>query len=144
MKLEFESIEEVKEFVTKLKGTRGKGGKDDADEAPATGQVPAPLQPPQGQTFSPTAFAPQAAAGAFPGPNAAPAMDPAIATLVNRITTRIDGAVASGQPADQVLAWFRGQCGPEAANATMEQIKNVFLPKAAMPTLENIAKLMNA
>ena len=63
---------------------------------------------------------------------------------MQRIIARIDSAIASGQPPDAVLNWFRGQCGAEAAAATMDQIKTVFLPKLAMPGLENIAKLMNA
>ena len=142
MKLCFDSIEEVKAFVGSLKGTRGKKGDDDE---PATTQAPAPLQPPgqQQQPFNPApapaAFQPPQ--GGFPG---APAGDPAVANLVQRITARIDSAIASGQPADAVLNWFRGQCGAEAAGATMDQIKTVFLPKLAVPGLENIAKLMNA
>lgn len=145
MKLCFDSIEEVKLFVGNLKGTRGKKGEnDDGELIPPQQQAPAPIMPPQGQ---PAAFQPQAAPAftppqpAFPS---APAADPAIAGLVNRIVARIDGAIAGGQPADAVLTWFRGQCGAEAAGATMDQIKQVFLPKLAMPTLENIAKLMNA
>jgi len=94
-------------------------------------------------TFSPApppaAF--QATQGGFPG---APAGDSVVAGLVQRIVARIDSAIASGQPADAVLNWFRGQCGAEAAAATMDQIKTVFLPKLAVPGLENIAKLMNA
>ncbi len=70
MKLEFESIEEVKEFVTKLKGTRGGKNSGDTDDAPAaTGQAPAPLMPPQG---GPAGF-PGAGGFAAPGPGAAPA-----------------------------------------------------------------------
>lgn len=152
MRLSFDSIEEVKLFVKGLKGTRtGKGGDDDEGQPAATGQAPAPLQPPQGGAPGfPGAggFAPPAA-GAGPGAGgpfapSAPALAPEVAALVNRITARIDGAIAAGQAADQVLSWFRGQCGPEAAQATMDQIKTIFLPKAAVPTLEGIAKLMNA
>lgn len=152
MRLSFDSIEEVKEFVGNLKGTRGKKG--ETDDAPVTGNAPAPLQPPNAGTqvgFNPGAtagFAPSVggagpAAGAFPAAGA-PVLAPEIAALVQRINTRIDGAIASGQPADQVLAWFKSQCGPEAANATMDQIKGVFLPKMAQLGLENVAKLMAA
>lgn len=144
MQLIFDSIEEVKAFVTQLKGTRGKGKGDDADEgAAATTQAPAPLAPPQAQTaaFQPAAFTPPAAGAAFPG---APAVDPAVASLVQRIVAKVDGAIASGQPADAVLTWFRGQCGAEASAATMDQIKTVFLHKLGVPGLEQIAKLMNA
>ncbi len=134
-------FENEAEFKARIKNPRG--GKD--DEPLTNNTAPAPLQPPQGQ---PAAFQPGATAafnppqgGNFPG---APSIDSAGAAIVGRIVTRIDGAIASGQPADAVLTWFRGQCGAEAASATMDQIKQVFLPKLAMPTLENIAKLMNA
>lgn len=148
MRLSFDSIDEVKEFVKGLKGTRGgKGG--DADEGQTAG-TPAPLQPPATQPgpFNPAAFAPQGAgvaqaAAAFP---AAGAIGPApeVLALVQRISAKIDGAIASGQPAENVLAWFRSQCGPEAAQASMDQIKSVVMPRMAMPALAEIAKLMNA
>lgn len=148
MELKFSSIEEVQEFVKRLKGTRG--GKAGADE---TETAPAPLAPPTtpapaSQGFNPGGFAPPAAgaapqAVAFPAP-AAPAVAPEVQGLVGRIVTKLDGAIASGQPADQVLGWFRSQCGAEAANADLAQIKTVFLPKLTVPALENIAKLMNA
>ena len=140
MKLCFDSIEEVKSFVASLKGTRGKKG--EGDEAEAGPQAPAPLMPQNQPVFDrglENAFRPPT--NAFPG---APGGDPVVAGLVARIVARIDSAVASGQPADAVLGWFRGQCGAEAAGATMDQIKTVFLPKLAAPGLENIAKLMNA
>jgi hypothetical protein len=137
--VEFDTEEE---FKARIKNPRGGKGADRDDE-PQTGSVtvaPAPLIPPQQQqSFQHVAFAtPQ---GGFPGQ---PAGDPAVASLVQRITVRIARAIASGQPADAVLNWFRGQCGAEAAGATMDQIKTVFLPKLAVPGLENIAKLMNA
>ena len=140
MKLCFDSIEEVKLFVAALKGTRGKKGEEESGEA-AVHQAPAPLMPPQA---APQAFQP-AAAPQFTPPAAFPAAaDPAVMALVGRINTRIDGAIASGQPADQVLTWFRSQCGNEAGSATMDQIKANFLPKLSMAVLENIARLMNA
>jgi hypothetical protein len=151
MKLEFESIEEVKEFVTKLKGTRG-GKADKEDEAAGAGNAPAPLAPPAGGQFAPGAgFAPPAA-GATPGvagpfAAAAPVVAPEVLALVTRINTRIDGAVASGQPMEQMIAWFRGECakaGVDANSYTMDQIKAVALPKMPVPALEGIAKLMNA
>lgn len=149
MKLCFDSIAEIREFVAGLKGTRGKKGEGD-DGEPGTGNAPAPLQPP---TQQPGAFQPAAntlqqpaqfnPAQGFPG-TGAPAGDPAVQAIVQRIVARIDGAISGGQPVDAMLTWFRGQCGPEAANATMDQVKQVFLFKLAMPSLENIAKLMNA
>lgn len=135
------------EFKARIKNPRG--GKDDDQPETAKGQAPTPLMPPQqSQAFSPApppaAFTPPQ--GGFPGQPAAsaPVGDPVVAGLVHRITMKIDSAIASGQPADAILNWFRGQCGAEAAAATMNQIKTVFLPKLAMPGLENIAKLMNA
>lgn len=153
MRLSFDSIEEVKEFVKGLKGTRG--GKADADDAPATGQAPAPLQPP---VTGPAAGFPGAggfaapAAGAAPaggGPFAAVATGPApeVLALVARIVAKIDAAVGSGQPADTALAWFRSECGKagiDASSYNMDQIKQFALPKMAAPMLEQIAKLMNA
>jgi len=147
MKLCFDSIEEVKVFVASLKGTRGKKGEgDDGDTGAAQvgQQAPAPLMPAAGGQQQPSAFQPAAFAPSQGGFLGAPVADPAVAGLVQRIVVRIDGAIASGQPADAVLTWFRGQCGAEAAGATMDQIKTVFLPKLAVPGLENIAKLMNA
>ncbi len=148
MKLCFDSIEEVKEFVGSLKGTRGKG-KGEADDGPAAGQAahaPAPIMPPVGG--APAQFAPPAAGFAAPNPFGAqggtPGVVSEVAALVQRINAKIDGALASGQPQDAALAWFRGQCGPEAAAASMDQIKTVFLPRLTAPALENIAKLMGA
>lgn len=137
--VEFDSEEE---FKARIKNPRGKGETEQLANGP---QAPAPLLPPQ---QAQPAFNPAPAPATFqPPPNAfpgAPAADPVVAGLVQRIVARIDGAIASGQPADAVLGWFRGQCGAEAAGATMDQIKTVFLPKLAVPGLENIAKLMNA
>lgn len=151
MRLSFDTIDEVKEFVKSLKNPRNKGDADDGASGtsnPGTGGSPAPLQPPTGQAGFPGAsgFAPPvggaAIGGAFPAAGAG--LPPEVLALVNRITAKIDGAIASGQPADQVLQWFRGQCGPEAAAFTMDQIKQHALPKLTMPALDQIAKLMNA
>lgn len=147
MQLIFESIDEVRDFVSKLKGTRGgKNNAADDDNAGPAVAAPAPLQPPAGGVMGGPAMAapsfvpPQAA---FPGPAAAaaPSVPPEILALVGRVVAKIDGALASGQPADTVLNWFRSQCGPEAANATLDQIKTVFLAKLSQPALENIVKL---
>lgn len=149
MQLTFNSIEEVKEFVKSLKGTRGAGkGSDDGDGQATTG-APAPMQPPIAG-FNPTGasapgpFAPSsppAGASPFAPP---PAGDPAVITLVQRINARLDTMAAAGQATDQMLAWFRQRCGAEAAAATMEQIKTVFLSRLSVPTLEETAKLMGA
>ena len=131
MRLCFDSIEEVKEFVASLKGTRG-GKKGEADEA----TPPAPLAPPTGGQPNAPAF--------NPGATHAPAIDPVVKGLVDRIVPRIDAAIASGQPAENVLTWFRQQCGAEAVNYDLNQIKTIALPKQSVPTLEGIAKLMAA
>lgn len=151
MELRFSSIEEVQEFVKRLKGTRGGKGDKDEGDAIDVNKAPPPLAPPQTgavQGFQPGGFAPQVA-GAGPaaaGPFAAAAIGPApeVLALVNRINVRLDAALMAGQPTEQALDWFRKQCGPEAAAATMEQIKTVFLAKLSVPALENIAKQMNA
>jgi hypothetical protein len=137
-------FENEAEFKARIKNPRG--GKDDDGQPAGTTQAPPPLMPPQGQSTAfnpappPAAFTPPQ----FPGAAGQPTVDPTVAGLVQRIVARIDSAIASGQPADAVLNWFRGQCGAEASAATMDQIKAVFLPKLAVPGLENIAKLMNA
>jgi hypothetical protein len=149
---EFESIEEFETFRTSGKKTRTK--KDEADEA--AGNTPTPLQPPAGGAAvgfpGAGGFAPQGAGagqmgGAFPAAGA-PVLAPEVVALVNRITARMDSAVSSGvTKADDMLTWFRGQCAgvdPSAANATLDQIKGVFLPKLSVPALDQIAKMMAA
>lgn len=153
MRLSFDTIDEVKDFVKQLKGTRG-GKVGDNDEGAAAGNAPQPLAPPLGQatTFNPAGgpgFAPPAGGaiqtGAGPFAAGATVLAPEIQALVTRIVTRIDGAAASGQSVDAMLTWLRGNVGdPGAASATLDQIKTVFLPRASAPTLENIAKLMAA
>jgi len=158
MELKFFSIEEVKEFVTQLKGTRGGKNAKNEDEGnetgtAATGGAPAPILPPAGgAAFSPGPSGGAAAGAAgFPGqgsgsafPAAGASVSPEVDALVKRIVVKIDGAVAGGQPVEAVAAWFRTQAGPEAANATLEQIKTVFLPKMPMAALQNVAQLMAA
>jgi hypothetical protein len=149
MRLSFDTIEELREFVKNdLKPKRG--GK--ADVAEETGNAPQPLQPPASggttQAFNPGGMqgfaAPGAGAGQAGGVFSAPAVAPEIQALVTRIVAKLDQALASGQPADQALAWFKSQCGPGTENFTLDQIKQVALPKLAQPQLEAIAKLMAA
>lgn len=139
----------VKDYVSKLKGTRGgKGDKDDGEAAAVT--APAPMMPPTAPNFAPQPggpqFAPPAPAaapgGAFPAAGA-PSVDPAAANLVQRITTRLDAALASGQPQEQALGWLRSQIGPTAAAYTMDQCK-AAMASLPVPTLTNMAALMNA
>jgi hypothetical protein len=144
MKLEFNSIEEVKEFMAQLKGTRGKRGDGDGETGP---QPPALAMPPTGGATA--AFQGPSAAQGFAPPTASPfpattGGDPTIAALVHRIGAGIDTQLARGSDPNNALMWFRQQCGPEAAAATMEQIKTVFLPRLPMAALENIAKLTGA
>lgn len=150
MKLTFDSIEEVKEFVISLKGTRGGKKGDDTDEV--KGNAPAPIQPPANQTLNTPGFlgsggfappaggATQAAAG-FPAaaaPNSVQEAHPHVA----RIIAGIEKSLQGGTDVNNMLSWFRNQCGAEAANATLDQIKAVFIPKQSPATLEHIVKLM--
>lgn len=149
---------QVTDYLSGIKKSR-KGGKDEGAEGAQTGAAPAPIMPPPGgQTFQPQgaggqAFAPPAPGagpqgGAFPAPAVAtfaPQPDPAAVALVQRINTRVDAAVASGQ-ADAVLNWCRNQVvavEPGAGNFTLDQCKQAFY-KMTVPALENAAKLMNA
>lgn len=146
MRLSFDSIEEVKEFVKGLKGTRG--GKSDDGE---TEKAPAPLQPPQGgqsNAFTPAAFAPPAggagpAGGAFPAAGAL-VVAPEVQALATRIKARALDLAKAGQDQNAMLAWFRTECGPETSNYTMEQVLDNALVKCSVPKLENMAKLMAA
>ncbi len=103
-------FENEAEFKARIKNPRG--GKDDDGSAPQG--APAPIMPPQQPAFNPApppaAFTPPQ--GGFPGQP--PVGDPVVAGLVQRIVTRIDSAIASGQPSDAVLNWFRTQAGPGA------------------------------
>ena len=132
---EFESMDEFEAFRTSGKKTRGKGAKEEVEEqqvAPAPDQAAA-----QPQVFTPSAAVAQPQQG-FPGNSGSPATA-ATNPLVTAILARIDGAVSSGQPADNVVNWFRQQIGPEAANATLEQIKQIFVPRMTEQQLKQIA-----
>jgi hypothetical protein len=142
--VEFDTWEEMEIFRTSGKKTRGKSQM--ADESPTADEVAekqaqmvATQAPPQAQAFQPpTAVTaqPQPSQG-FPGGNgAAPA--PAH-PLVAAILARIDGAVGSGQPADAIVTWFRQQIGPDAANASLDQLKQVFIPRMTETQLKQIA-----
>lgn len=143
----FFSIEEVKEFVGNLKGARGgKADKGEAETGTATattGGAPVPMGIPDASQQG--GF--PGAGTDFPGPGAQgfPAgPSPEVQALVQRIVTKTDAALQAGQPADQALAWFRSQCGAEAANATLDQIKTVFLQKLQVPQLTQMAQLLAA
>lgn len=152
MELKFFSIEEVKDFVKSLKGTRAKG-----DATGDEGNAPPPLAPPTGTQgfagamiggpqFAPPVGGAGPAAGAFPAPGALQ-VAPEVLALVQRINIRMDGALASGQPAQTMHDWFKGQLvayGIDATSYTLDQIKAQALPKLPFAALESIAKLMAA
>lgn len=153
MQLTFSSIEEVKEFVKQLKGTRG--GKSEAEEAGETNKAPPPLAPPT----TAAAFAPNGAGFAAPAAGATPmggafpvaganGPAPEALALVTRLTARYDALATQGQDPNAMLTWFRNECAKaglaEAANASMDQIKQACLPKLSVPSLEAMAKLMGA
>jgi len=124
--VEFDSMDDFEAFRVSGRAKRTK------KEAPA---------------FNPPGLAPPAPfaalASAFPAAAAAPAVDPAVAALVGKITAKRDFAFSSGaSSADGALGWFREQCGPEAAQATMAQIDQVFLPKMPPDRLAQLAKWM--
>lgn len=145
--VEFDNEEE---FKARIKNPRNP---KDGETAGATGGAAAPLMPPQGGSMT-------GAAGAQPGPNFAPQAqftppgggypgasnpvgDPAAFALAGKLGKVMDNSIASGQPIESILGWFREQSGAPA-NATAEQIKSVYLPKLPMATLESMAKVTNA
>ena len=155
MELRFSSIDEIKDFMAQLKGTRGKKGEND-DAPTVAGNVPAPIPVPVAPAFQAAGLvapqvqhAAQAAAGPF-APVAGPVASPEVLALLTRITGRVDALIAGTVPGtapqapDKVLEWLRSQLGPEAAMASMEQVKAVFMPRLTQPALEQIAKLIGA
>ncbi len=131
--VEFDTVEEFEAFRTSGKKTRTKK-EEAADEVvmdamdvtklpPATAFAP-PVQAPQGFPGSPPVATPQAA-------------NPIVAQII----AKVDGALASGQSPDNVLNWFRQQIGPDAAQATLDQIKTVFLPRMTDTQLKTLAPM---
>ncbi len=128
--VDFDNWEEMETFRTSGKKTRGKG-KDEPEEvaAPVGGQPQMPAM----AGFTP----PQTAMTGFPGAaSAAPVVNP----LVPQIIAKLDGAIATGQNAEQITQWFRNLLGPDAAAATLDQIKQVFIPRLAEPQLKQLAQ----
>lgn len=156
MRLSFDTIDEVKDFVKQLKGGRRTKGDADGDDGEtgaqvggaSTGLAPPPAQPPAGApNFTPGGT--PAPGGAFV-PGAAPNTMPAI---VGRITAQVDKLIGGqvpgqpAQPADAVLQWLRGQIAPHdatAASATMDQVKQVYLAKLPEAALNEMARLIGA
>ncbi len=129
--IDFDTWDEMIAFTTSGKKTRTK--KEEAAEEiaeqtvtatpPVTAFTP-PVQPMQGFPGSPPAAAAQAA-------------NPIVAQII----AKVDGALSSGQSPDNVLNWFRQQIGPDAAQATLDQIKTVFLPRMNDAQLKTLAPM---
>jgi hypothetical protein len=129
--IDFENWDEMEAFRTSGKKTRGKKGEENDPVETGVEIVAQPL-PPQ-PSFTPPV---QPVAG-FPGANGA--APPAVNPLAVAIAAKADNAIAGGQSAEQVLNWFRGQIGPDAASATWDQIKSVYLPRLPEAQLKTIA-----
>lgn len=154
--IEFDSWEEMEIFRTSGKKTRGKSQMTEVEEATelqASRTNPAETQPPQqiektaqairdaqplqaAQSTFAAQVAPQQSQG-FPGNSGH--MPDTTNPLIQAILARIDGAVNSGQSADAIVNWFRQQIGPEAAQATLDQIKQIFVPRMTEQQLRQIA-----
>lgn len=147
IQVEFDSLEEFETFRTSGKKTRTKK-EEETDNA---GNVPGPLAPPtggQGFGMGGAGFAPQAGGagpmgGAFPVA-AVTGPAPEVLALLNSIVAKVEAAVQAGvTKPDDMVTWFRGQIGPEAANATWDQIKTL-MAKMQVPQLQGFAKLVGA
>lgn len=149
--VEFDSMEDFEAFRISGKKTRSKSQMSEVEEATelqASRANPADTRPPQieqaaqairdAQPLQGFAPPPHGNVHSFPG-GSGNSGTPQAHPLVTAILARIDGAVASGQPADAVVTWFRQQIGPDAANATLDQIKQVFIPRMSEQQLKQIA-----
>jgi hypothetical protein len=150
----FNTIEEIQEFMDRLKKPRNAKDKgDDVGNSASGGNPPPPAMPGQQQQFNPQfnpqggqqfnpqqqtagqqgfpgpgsqGFAPPAAgAGQAGGASFAPVVPPEVATLVQRLSARIDNdlkTATEGQKAN-MLAWFRTSIGVGAEQLDFEGIK---------------------
>jgi hypothetical protein len=135
--VEFDGMEEFEAFRTS--GRKARSGKAKDDEPAAveeTAQAIRDAQPLQAPPVPPPPPPPAATIHSFPGTNSG------AHPLVAAILTRIDRAIMDGQPADNVVMWFRQQIGPDAKDATLEQIKQVFIPKMSEMQLTQLAPLL--
>ncbi len=133
--IDFDTWDEMIAFTTSGKKTRTKKEeKEEAEEIAAQTVTATPSAPVQGFT------APVVPVQGFPGsmPAAAPQ---AVNPIVAQIIAKVDGALSSGQSPDNVLNWFRQQIGPDAAQATLDQIKTVFLPRMSPTELKMLAPM---
>ncbi len=129
--IDFDTWDEMIAFTTSGKKTRTK--KEEAAEEIAEQTATAtPSAPVQG-------FTAPVVPASFPG---SPPAAPAVANpIVAQIIAKVDGALSSGQSPDNVLNWFRQQIGPDAAQATLDQIKTVFLPRMNDAQLKALAPM---
>ncbi len=130
--VDFDTWDEMEAFRTSGKKTRTK--KEEAADIAEETAVATPSAPVQGFT------APVVPVQGFPGsmPPAAPA---AVNPIVAQIIAKVDGALSSGQSPDNVLNWFRQKIGPDAAQATLDQIKTVYLPRMNDAQLKTLAPM---
>jgi len=139
--VEFDSMDEFEAFKVSGKKTRSK--KEEALEesystpAPVAAEQAPVAAPLPEQTFQAPAVAVAPPSHGFPGANGA--APPPAHPLVTAILARIDGAVSSGQSADAIVTWFRQQIGPDAANASLDQLRQVFIPRMTEVQLKQIA-----
>lgn len=133
--VEFDSMDEFEAFKVSGKKSRAKGQVDPEEVAAQPSQPQMQVQPPQ--QFSPPA---QPSHG-FPGANGPnpPAQPQQLHPIAQAILAKIDGSLASGQTSDAIVAWFRQQIGPEAAQATFDQLKQVLIPRLSEAQLRQIA-----
>ena len=138
--VDFDTWDEMEAFRTSGKKTRTK--KEEAEEQAAAPQGGQPVMPTNFAPAAPAApamgFTPPATAmQGFPGatPQAAPQVHP----LVGQIIAKLDGALSTGQSVDMMTNWFRNLLGADAAQATLDQIKQVFIPRLPEPQLKQLA-----
>jgi hypothetical protein len=132
--VEFDSMEEFEAFRTSGKKTRTKGQVDTEETMPATAVAAVATQPAAPQFVAPPShgFPGAATNGATPPPQT-------VHPLVSAILNRIDGSIATGQTEEAIMAWFRQQIGPDAAQATLDQLKQIILPRMSEAQLRQIA-----
>lgn len=155
--VEFDSMEDFEAFRTSGRKTRSKSQMSEVEEATelqASRANPADTRPPQIEqtaqairdaqpvqtSFAPTP--PPTNVHSFPGGNSGSPAPAAAHPLVAAIWARIDSAISSGQPSDTIVTWFRQQIGPDAANATLDQIKQVFIPRMTEQQLKQLAPVL--
>ena len=139
--VEFDSMEEFEAFRSSGKKARSRIKEEEPVQEEVAQTAPEPVAPaPVAPTPTPPpGFTPPSTATVhnFPGSNSG--SPPTVHPLVTAILARIDGALTTGQSTDAVVQWFRQQIGPDAANATLDQIKQIFIPRMSAERLEQLA-----